>query len=224
MKKLSKVIMAGIAGLMLMSGPASGGPRELAIFNAVISGDIDAGVEVNLDSDPINVARNNSNNEIIFEDCDPVCGVPFKLGAFWTEDIDIPGALLIYANGTDGSECFPHISGLDLRHEVLLGTIHLKVMKQGQAKATFFFTAKLDDGVGVADANYTLKLFDDEGWLDNNSGEPTAFPPGDGVTAKMTFDVADLWEMETEGKGKARHTACKGGGIGAMVTILLTRQ
>ena len=215
MKKLSKVIMAGVAGLMLMSGPASGGPRELAVFNAVISGDIES--EANLNSDPINVARKNSNNEIIFEDCDPVCGVPFILGAFWTEDTDT-----IYANGTNGSECFPPISGGDLRHSVPLGTIHLKVMKQGQAKATFFFTAKLDDGVGVADANYQLKLFDDEGWRDNN-GQRTAFPPAENQTIRMTFDELDLWEMETEGKGKFRDTACKGRGMGPKVLIVLTR-
>ena len=207
--------MAGIAGLMLMSGPASGGPRELAVFNAVITGDIES--EANLNSDPINVARNNSNNEIIFQDCDPGCGVPFTLGAFWGQDD-------IYANGTNGSECFPPIGGGDLRHSVPLGTIHLKVMKQGQAKATFSFTAKLDDGDGDADGQYELVLFDDEGWLDNNSGAPTAFPPGAGVTAKMTFDDGDLWEMLTEGRGKFRHIACKGMGKGAMVTILLTRQ
>ena len=51
MKKLSKVIMAGIAGLMLMSGPASGGSRELAVYHAVI----DFEIEANLNSDPINV-------------------------------------------------------------------------------------------------------------------------------------------------------------------------
>jgi hypothetical protein len=216
MKKLSKVIMAGIAGLMLMSGPASGGPRELAVFHVDIDEEWD--MEADLDSDPINVARKNSNNEIIFEDCDPVCGVPFILGAFWTEDTDT-----IYANGTNGSECFPpNLGGTDLRHSVL-GTIHLKVMKQGQAKATFSFTAKLDDGDGDANGNYQLKLFDDEGWRDND-GQRTAFPPPDiNDTITMTFDPDDLWEMETEGRGKARHTACKGVGMDAEVTIVLTR-
>jgi len=209
--------MAGVAGLMLMSGPASGGPRVLAVFNAVITGDIES--EANLNSDPINVARKNSNNEIIFEDCDPVCGVPFKLGAFWTEDTDT-----IYANGTNGSECFPpNLGGSDLRHSVPLGTIHLKVMKQGQAKATFFFTAKLDDGDGDANGNYQLKLFDDEGWRDNND-QRTAFPPPDiDDTITMTFDDGDTWEMETEGKGKFRRLACKGVGMDAEVTIVLTR-
>ncbi len=209
MKKLSKVIMAGIAGLMLMSGPASGGPRELAVFHAVISGAIEAG----LDSDPINVARKNSNNEIIFEDCDPVCGVPFKLGAVWTEDDD-----KFYANGTNGSECFPpdDFDGGDLRHSVV-GTIHLKVMKNGNAKATFLFTAKLDDGDGDADGNYQLKLFDDEGWQGDFP------PPNINDFATMFFDTADLWEMETEGKGKFRHTACKGMGMNIGVTIVLTR-
>jgi len=219
MKKLSKVIMAGTAGLMLMSGPASGGLRELAVFHAVIGVDLGVDIEANLISDSINVARKNSNNLIVFQDCDPACGVPFILGAFWTEDTDT-----IYANGTNGSECFPpNLGGTDLRHSVPLGTIHLKVMKQGQAKATFFFTAKLDDGDGDADGKYELVLFDDEGWLDNNSGAPTAFPPAENQTIRMTFDVADLWEMQTEGRGKARHTACKGAGMGAMVTILLTR-
>ena len=144
--------------------------------------------------------------------------MPFKLGAFCTEDTDT-----IYANGTNGSECFPpNLGGTDLRHSVL-GTIHLKVMKQGQAKATFFFTAKLDDGDGDANGNYQLKLFDDEGWRDNN-GQPTAFPPLKVLdTITMTFDDGDLWEMETDGKGKFRHTACKGMGMRAMVTIRLTR-
>ncbi len=90
-------------------------------------------------------------------------------------------------------------------------------MKNGNAKATFSFTAKLDDGVGVADANYQLMLFDVEGWQN-------AFPPPEsGDTATMVFDAGDLWEMVTEGRGKFRDTACKGMGDGPTVIIKLTR-
>jgi hypothetical protein len=202
MKKLSKVLMAGIAGLMLMSGPASGGPRELAVYSVVISEDILA----DLDSDSINVGRKNKENNIIFQDCDPACGVPFTLAAFWLQDD-------FYMFDNDGSECFPHNPGNDQESDQT-GSIHLKVKKNGDAKATFWFTAKNNENDPNVDVQYQLILVDiDNGW----DGD---FPPAINNSAEM---VGTGWELQTEGKGKFRHTACKGLGMNAEVKIVLTR-
>ena len=203
MKTLSKVIMAGIAGLMLTSGPVSGGPRVLHVFN----GDITIDIEANLDSDPTNVGKKNKNKTVRFQACDPVCGVDFKLGGFWGQDD-------IYAFGNDGTKCFPPNSMMDARSDES-GAIHLKVKKNGEAKATFWFTARNKDSDPNIDVQYQLILIDFDGW----SG---VFPPPNiNDTATM---VATGWELLTEGKGKFRHTACKGMGMGTTVTIVLKRK
>ncbi len=203
LKKLSKVMMAGIAGLMLMSGLASGAPPVPHQFDVVMTVDIEA----DLDSSLINVKRKNTNNQIIFQLCTPNC-VQFTLGAFWGDQI--------YANGNDGSQCFPPNDDPpgDLRSDVQ-GAIHLVETRNGDAQATFFFGAKADDGEDDFDVKYQLILTDfDDGWDD-------VFPPPlTGDTATMT---ATGWEMRTEGPGQFRQVACKGMGMETDVIIVLSR-
>ena len=201
LKKLSKVMMAGIAGLMLMSGLASGAPPVPHQFDVVMTVDIEA----DLDSSLINVKRKNTNNRIIFQLCTPNC-VEFTLGAFWGGQT--------YANDNNGTQCFPPNSGVDLRSDVL-GAIHLVETRNGDAQATFFFGAKADDGDDDFDVKYQLILTDfDNGW-------EGVFPPfGIGDTATM---IASGWEMQTAGKGQFREVACKGMGMNTDVEIVLTR-
>ncbi len=205
MKKLSKVIMAGIAGLMLMSGPASGDPRVLHLFHA----DMSNAIEADLDSDLINVGRKNKENNIIFQDCDPACGVDFTLGAFWQT--------AVYLFGNNGMNCFPANDESGTKTNVT-GAIHLKVKKNGDAKATFWFTAKNKDSDALIDVNYQLILTDTDG------GWEGTFPPPDldGINSTTTMVVTG-WELVTEGKGKFRRTACKGMNTNANATIVLTR-
>ena len=201
LNKLSKVMMAGIAGLMLMSGLASGAPPVPHQFDVVMTEDIEA----DLDSSLINVKRKNTNNQIIFQLCTPNC-VPFTLGAFWGGQP--------YANDNDGTECFPpNNSPGDLRSDVQ-GSIQLVETRNGDAQATFFFGAKADDGEDDFDVKYQLILTDFDGWFGDFP------PPSVGNTATMT---ATGWEMQTEGKGKLRKVACKGMGMNATVIIELTR-
>ena len=205
MKTLSKVIMAGIAGLMLTSGPVSGGPRVLHVFHA----DMTVDIETSLNSDPTNVGKKNKNKTVRFQACDPVCGVDFKLGAFWGQDA-------MYAFGNDGTKCFPPnsiVDPVDLRSDEE-GAIHVSELKNGEATATFFFTAKNKDSDPNVDVMYQLILTDFDGWVD-------VFPPPEiNDTAEM-FGTG--WELQTAGKGKLRHTACKGMGMNAEVQIVLTR-
>ena len=200
LKKLSKVMMAGIAGLMLMSGLASGAPPDPQQFHVVMTVDIVA----DLDSSLINVKRKNTNNSVIFQLCTPNC-VEFTLGNFWG------GAT--YVNDKDGTECFPPNSGVDSRSDVQ-GSIQLVETRNGDAQATLFFSAKADDGADDFDVKYQLILTDFNGW-------DGVFPPPTSVdTATM---MATGWEMQTEGKGKLRKVACKGMGMNATVIIELTR-
>ena len=202
LKKLSKVMMAGIAGLMLMSGLASGAPPDQHQFDVVITDDIEAGLDSNL----INVKRKNTNNRIIFQLCTPNC-VPFTLGAFWGGQT--------YANDNDGTQCFPPNDPPDDLNSDVQGAIHLVETRNGDAKATFFFSAKADDGADDFDVNYELNL------TDFNNGWDGVFPPPlIGDTATM---MATGWEMQTGGKGRFREVACKGMGMNTDVIIVLTR-
>ena len=202
LKKLSKVMMAGIAGLMLMSGPASGAPPVPHQFDVVMTEDIEA----DLDSNLINIKRKNTNNRIIFQLCTPNC-VQFTLGAFWGGQT--------YANDNDGTQCFPPNDPPDDLRSDVQGAIHLVETRNGDAQATFFFSAKADDGADDFDVKYQLILTDFDGGWDG------VFPPPE-LTDAATM-TATGWEMQTAGKGQFRQVACKGMGMNAAVNIELTR-
>ena len=162
-----------------------------------MAGDIVA----NLNSNLINVGK-KATRTVQFQLCTPGC-VPFTLDLeFWAPDPFVD----IYANGADGRECFPEAD--------VLGAVHLSERRNDDAQAAFWFKAKADDGDADNIVKYLLILTDTDGW--NGT-----FPPPDvGDTIEMN---ADFWEMQTEGKGKLRKTACKGMAMNADVKIELTR-
>ena len=193
--------MAGIAGLMLLSGPAAGAPPAQHQFHVVMTVDIDA----DLDSSLINIKRNNTNNPVIFQLCTPNC-VEFTLNLdFWAPDPFVD----IYANGADGRECFPEAA--------VQGAVHLSERRNGDAQAAFWFTGKADDGDADNIVKYLLILTDTDGW------DGTFPTPNIGIGNSIEMN-ADFWEMQTEGKGKLRRVACKGMGANPdEANIVLTR-
>lgn len=177
-----KLLIVGVASVMLLSGWSFAAPPVQYKYHVDITSDITA----DLNSGFQNYTKKTTG--ISFQTCTPNC-VPFSLGSFWQT--------AAFSVGT-GSNCFPA--------DMVKGAIHIhKARKNASAaKAVFWFKSLFnpsgydsEDGVEV---KYMLTLTG--GW----EGD---FPPLPDNTATMT---ATAWKMETEGKGKHKNlsTACKG--------------
>ena len=190
LKKLSKITMAGMAGLLLMSWPPEAAPRTMQqfyLYNEPSTAVVITDITVAGDSGDVNTDRKNKTANIIVR-------TDFTLESFWREEA------IYNISEQSGANCFP--TG------PIWGGIHLTQSKSGDvAKAIFWFksifTPTLDE------VQYKLTLTDEDGW----SGP---FPPLGADEISMTVD---RWDMATEGKGAHRDTSCKGMGNNATLKL-----
>ena len=190
---LKKLILATIAGFVLVGGAASAAPPPPQQFNLIV----DTGA-LTVDENSGNIRNTTKQKNVSFQQGDGTpLSVPFSLIlSFWQS------AVRDYDNSVQGMHCFPEAA--------VTGAIGVSETKNGNAKAVFWFSSEYDDGSNTAHIRYMLTLTADQWWTTELRTTKAEFPPL--LSDPTAYMLAMDWEMETEGKGKDRNSSCKGSG------------